>query len=297
MDRASTFSDERVIELLTNDFIPVAGDVWYLQRHRGAVGEFYREVVFQREGTTADRTTQGLYIFGPDGELLRGWNNRDAGKVVRLLEETLDEYVPPECGELEETPDEPYDRAPPEGGLVVDVFARILQAEWPEAESRWERIRRESTGRDHLWVRADEVQALARGELPDGLTERILRFHLIDNTRGEPPMWRRDEIRRSELALEPREGGFRVRGELELATESGNRGYRAELLGYIEAADEAVTRFDLLVLGDFRGEGRWTPGAPPGEFKLGVAFSLAGEGTASQVPPQGSRILRDYLGL
>src|SRR5207244_1123336 len=67
----------------------------------------------------------------------------------------------------------------------------------------------DAAARDHLWLTADEVQALVPAQprkgallqVPRRVAERILRFHLVDNTRGEPPMWRREEIRTQELKL------------------------------------------------------------------------------------------------
>ena len=37
--------------------------------------------------------------------------------------------------------------------------------------------------------------------LPARVAERLLRFHLVDNTRGEPNFWRPDEVRRQRLTL------------------------------------------------------------------------------------------------
>jgi hypothetical protein len=58
-----------------------------------------------------------------------------------------------------------------------------------------------------------------------------------------------------------------------------------------------VSRFDLLAVGPFAGEGRYTKGAPPGEFTLAVAVRLAAEDDPARVvPPQGARDLGGYLG-
>ena len=40
------------------------------------------------------------------------------------------------------------------------------------------------------------------GELPESLKRRIARFHLIDNTRGEPMFWDVADIRKLDLRLE-----------------------------------------------------------------------------------------------
>jgi hypothetical protein len=122
------------------------------------------------------------------------------------------------------------------------------------------------------------------------------RFHLIDNTRGEPPLWRSREVRAAEIALHREEGRLRLSGTVQLKTEGGDRGYEPSLLGYLESRDGKVTRLDLVARGEFWGQGRYTGGAPPGRFTLAVAFALAAGGEASRVPPQGARDLGDYLG-
>ena len=77
----------------------------------------------------------------------------------------------------------------------------------------------------------------------------------------------------------------------------GARSYEAQLLGFVEAEHGEVTRFDLVALGDYEGEGRYTRGAPKGKFPFAVSFTLAdGDDVADAVPPQGSRgWLKGYL--
>jgi hypothetical protein len=143
-----------------------------------------------------------------------------------------------------------------------------------------------SVGRDHLWVRKDEAVSLGKGVLPRSLQMRFVRFHLIDNTRGEPPLWREDEVK--ELKMELRNG--RLAGSVRLETKSGQRGFTADLLGDVEVKDGKVVRFDVLARGTFCGEGPFTRGAPKGKFPLAVAFTLApGKAPADRVPPQAGR--------
>src|SRR5688500_13886001 len=101
MDRASTFADDEVISLLTSRFVPVAVDEWYHVRRKDDEGDLYRKVVYQREGMDPreDRTTQGFYIFTPEGKLLQGWNNHDTPKMRRYLRQALESYRPPGSSE------------------------------------------------------------------------------------------------------------------------------------------------------------------------------------------------------
>jgi hypothetical protein len=303
LDRESSFADRDVIELLQKRFVPVALDVWYEERRQDPAGEYFRKVVYQREGMSPDRTTQGLYAFAPDGTLITGWNNRNVAKLRDQLRQALDDYAPGKAAALDAKVDPGFARTPPDGGLVVDVHARILEADWPKdgSSDEWEKIRRSATGFDHLWILKKEVAPLVRGDFPASLATRIARFHCIDNTRGEPPTWEKAEVKKLRIAATPAKGRFDVEGEVELRSEAGDRGFDARLRGVIEVREGRITRFDLVLRGGFFGQGTYTQGAPPGTFTLGIAFTLPEEepskrDAAVAVPPQGARWLDDYLG-
>jgi len=178
--------------------------------------------------------------------------------------------------------------------MVVRVQAKILGGYEPTT-NYWRKIFQESLSRDNLWLTAAEQQALVVGDLPSSLQQRLVRFHLIDNTRGEPQMWKPQEITAVDLSLEK----GRLSGTVHLETASGNRGYQANLLGHIEHEDGKITRFDLVSHGQFWGHCTYTPGPPAGKFPLAISFTLAdGSDIADGVPPKGSRgWLRGYLQL
>ena len=109
---------------------------------------------------------------------------------------------------------------------------------------------------DHLWLTEAEWKSLVPGHpnrgdcfpLPATITERILRFHLTDNTRGEPPMWRHDEIRTHELVLivedvTPEAIRLRLDGTALLASAAdvakAGRGFDVRLLGYLRSKNPA----------------------------------------------------------
>jgi len=284
--------------------VPVAVDEWYHVRRKDLEGELYRKIVYQREGLHPgeDSTTQGLYICTPEGKLLRGWNNRDVGKMIRYLREALKDYQAPRIERRLEAIDSHFARKLEDGGLVVDVFAKITEASWPSAKDEWDEKFRASTGRDHLWIKKSEVEAILAGNMPESLVRRLARFHLIDNTRGEPPLWKSSEVKEAAVTIttdgDPSNGGnLCLEGSVKLETKKGDRGYDAKLFGIIEidARKKQITRFDAVARGQFWGEATYTPRAPPGKFTLAVAFTLAGDGESSKVPPQGARDFKGYL--
>ena len=99
-------------------------------------------------------------------------------------------------------------------------------------------------------------------------------------------MWREKEIRQLKMTVR----GNRIEGQVLLRTDSGDRGYQAELFGELEVKAGKVVRLDLLARGDFWGDGPYTRNAPKGRFPLAVSFTLAdGTDVADRIPPQGSR--------
>ena len=108
----------------------------------------------------------------------------------------------------------------------------------------------------------------------------------MDNTRGEPPTWRENEIQKLEGTLH----NGQLRATAQLKTAKDDRGYDAQLFGNIKATKGKVTRLDIVAKGEFWGEGTYTGNAPKGRFPLAVAFTLAdGKDAADTIPPQGSR--------
>ena len=95
----------------------------------------------------------------------------------------------------------------------------------------------------------------------------------------------------------------RIEGTVPLATDAdakkAKRGYDTALRGVLvyDIEKKAITRFDLVAVGEHWGEGTFTGKARPGRQPLGVAFELAsGKSAADLVPPQGAREYEEYLG-
>jgi hypothetical protein len=291
LDRASTFANTEIVKMLQTRFVPVAIDQACQRRQQDAEGEFYRKIAGQGPRNNFQSTTQGLYVATAGGRLLLFNNNRDPAKVQRLLKETLAEFkkdtadnsraIAIKRGKV----DARYNVTPPAGGLVVRVRAKILGGYEPTTD-RWQAIFQNALSRDNLWISAAEHQALLRGVVASSLQQRIARFHLVDNTRGEPPMWKAKEIRELKMKIE----GHRILGQATLRTASGDRSYQAEFFGIIEKKAGRIVRLDMVARGEFQGEGPYTRNAPKGKFPLAISFSLAdGKEAADRIPPQGSR--------
>jgi len=272
----SVFSDPEIIALLKDQFIPAAVDNHHIEKQKDAEGDFYRSVA----------SHQGEYICTSEGKLLASTNTHSASHLKGLMLKALKTFeapaaAPPAAG----APDARFHKTPPEGGLVVKVTTKVL-AGYEKGKSRNAEIYQESLGRDNLWIDAEETRALAAGKVAESLKRRIAAYHLVDNTRGEPPWWRRDEMRKVELEI-GKDGV--AKGTVHLENANGDRGFIGEILGVIATADGKVTRFDLVAKGDAWGAGRFNGNQPPGKYPLAFAFTLSEAKTAAdRLIPQGA---------
>ncbi|MEM7455906.1 MAG: hypothetical protein AAF456_16260 [Planctomycetota bacterium] len=283
----STFGDEKTVELIRDEFIPVAIDQWYTRSQEDAEGEFYRRIAAQGPRTDFEQTTQGFYLADAAGNLLGYNNNRHGTPLKRLLIQTANSFNENETFEpiVQDIADERYTRVVPEGTVTVRVNAKILGG-YDEPESQWDEIFQNAVSRDNLWILSGEIESLSRGEFPVALATRIARFHLVDNTRGEPVMWRADQVKELEISLSD---GL-ITGNAYLETDDGKRHYRVALRGHVEFEDGRLSRFDIVALGKHFGHGWYTPDPPDGEFPLAVTFRLAdGSSVSDSVPPQGTK--------
>lgn len=287
LDRESTFANPEIVKFLTANVVSVAIDQAYQRRQKDTEGEFYRKIVDQSPRKNfGNKTTQGLYMASADGRFLGFTNHRSPDRVLRMLKEAWSSRTKTSSAPLSKVAvDRQFNPELPDGGLAVRVQARILGG-YDKPETHFERIFQTSLSRDNLWITAAEHQQLIAGKVLDSLATRIARYHLVDNTRGEPTMWRATEIKDSKFSII----NGRLTGHVELSSASENRSYTCDLLGFIEHNGSTVTRFDVVALGQFSGEGRYTRNAPKKPFPLGISFTLAdGTDIADGIPPQGSR--------
>jgi hypothetical protein len=326
--RASAFSDPDVLKMAREDFVPVTADDWYQRRRQDAEGEFFRKVASQgpRKGEGGS-TRQGIYVLTADGELLSYKNAGQLADVTREeLRRALDKFRRLPANRREPgavTVGDPgkldpnYTRIPPPGGLVVRVHARILDRRDGElCKGTCKTLGGDRASRDFLWMTRDEVRSLAPAkaevgfayDVPAKVRDRVVRFHLVDNTRGEPNFWTEEDVRRARMTLTVAETSpagvvLRLDGEALLATDAdpakADRGYEVRLRGTLRYRpdNQTIDRFDVAALGEHWGEGTYTRRARPGRTLLGVAFGpVAGDAPADRVPPQAAREVRRYFG-
>ncbi len=272
--------------MLKNDFIPVAFDQWYLRQQKDTAGDFYRKIAKQGPRSNFQKTTQGFYIVAPDGEFFYYNNNQGPKRIRTMMKAALREFKPGDYQAIKVSKvDKRFARQIPTGGAVIRVNAKVLGGYGATSNER-KKAFHSAISRDNLWILPDELKKLAKGEITKSLARRLARFHLVDNTRGEPNMWHSNHIEKLKLQLD----GEKLTGSIHLETPDGRRGYTAKLLGKIKFTNGKIVRFDVVAKGNAWGEGTWTRGAPQGKFPLAVAFRLADNtDTADRVAPQGTK--------
>ena len=323
----SAFADPEIIKLASEQFVPVSGDDWYQRRRQDAEGRFFVKVANQgpRKGENGN-TRQGIYCMTADGELLAFKNAGNLSDVTReQLQQALAKFkkLPadrrsPGAIEIESVgkPDPNYSRTPPEGGLIVRVNGRILDKKGADfLKATCDMTGGDKASRDFLWLTANELQAIIPKpevghsySLPQQVMQRIARFHLIDNTRGEPDFWKKADVRNVNINLRvtsvtAEKIDVSLTGNAVLADqadlEKSERGYECTITGKLtyDRAKKIFSRFDAAAIGDHWGSSTFTnKGVRPGKALYGVAFGLpSGNRPGDRVPPQAAREWNNYL--
>jgi hypothetical protein len=272
--RVKLNNDPELVKVICTRFIPVAVD-HEIERRKDAEGELYRKVA-------GNAVSNSVFAFDPSGKVLfKRLGDGIYQKYVPALEEAIKDYQPAKAT-AKEVPagadrDEHYYPVPADA-VVVHVTSRMVKAgkDWPGPE-RW--------GRDNMWIRADEVAALAKGELPESLKKRLPRCHLINTTGGHltsGAMWKPEHVKRLDMRL----ADGRLTGEVDLEgwvkgpVRNDHSRYSVRLLGFVEAKNGKLTRFDVVALGPARrvagsGPGIETHGEVGVPYPLAIGFRLS----------------------
>lgn len=310
-----TFKDDRLLERLRTEFIPVTANTQELQWRRSPAQAFYMALVARTQAEAHSDTLQkqmadsldpqGMYILGPDGTPYGFTNDHDPSDILRFMDRGLRGYKarPPRAAVISDADvAAPWTQPPPEaeGGAVVRVYSRIR----PLPTKVWGLNR--GVGRDFLWIYpkdlsdllalADQADLARAGAptkgaaqapppsfaLPEALVARIVRFHLIDDVRGTPDMWGASEVQRAAFTAQvvKREGSARA---IAFQGDFAMRGLRRSAVG-------ARGRVEQGHSGRITGE--ITLDATPGRprllrFRAFSEGSAYGEGTYTPYPPPG----------
>ena len=243
------------------------------------------------------QTAQGFYVVGPDGSFYAYNNNRSVERVLGVMDTALTQYNlrPPKkvsipASQAKST--QPWQL--PSGASILRTHSRIIPVPSGAAQSN------NRVARDHLWILKEELQTIydkcfgtASFEMPKTLASRIIRFHLVDNIRGEPVFWDGPEIKKAAIRVFPKPGDrntFTLTGDFEMQTAGNERGMSGKIEGEMTLDPKTMRIVRSRVLADATawGAGPYTPNPPAGKFALKIAFVDVEDSISKIVAPQGT---------
>jgi len=228
-------NDPEVVELLKTRFIPYALDNVENPNLTPAEKEFLSAF-----DSGAKACTIGMTAYTADGRKLASGGGYEPASVKSLIKKALSEFKPETVSATVPPRDDAAVaslRRPPEGGLILYVTWKLIgeiQAEGnaTTGNGKYDKVFQQSLGSDRLWVRKDEAEVLAAGSFPESLKGRMMRHHV------------QYVLSKDAKSLDVSIKGGRIEGMVPLSDSK-----RADCLGFVEAKDGKVTRFELLIKG------------------------------------------------
>lgn len=205
--RRSVWSDERVIAA-SKRFVPAADEVWRLQRDDDPECRWFRTAV-RGKADAVRGSMQGTYVLTTGGRLLGRINSPDPESVLKMLEQAQARWqkLPDDqrAAAVPETaaPTHRWEDSYPADGLVLERFARDIGAS-PDNDPR------QPVNRDAVWFSKEELAGFVPEQCKVGaahnvaavLVERLARFALVDNVRGQTLPFARSTVKGSRLRAE-----------------------------------------------------------------------------------------------
>jgi hypothetical protein len=293
--RAILLNNPEVAKLLRTRFVCYALDNVVNPQMTAAEKEWLKD----RGGRAC---TGGTSVFTAGGEVLPHGANWDPlapnqfanhqNAMTRGLNAALGKYHAEKAPQIDKPNPKELDqvvRRPFKGGLVLSVTYTVLEWKTPPTldhassiKAVYEKVIPECPGVDHIWARKAEADALADGQFAEKLKQRLA-LHVAYGM-NEP-----SKVKKIDLTY--RDG--RVSGSLQFAD-----GERADVLGFVEAREGKISRFEVIVKAT--GRGRHPCGGvgplhvlPEGKTApVAIGFMLADpESNLGKVPPHSARDL------
>jgi hypothetical protein len=246
--------------------------------------------------------TGGTSVFTAGGEVLPHGANWDLSAPnqfanhqkarIKGLNAALSKYHSEKAPQIDKADPKELDRVvrrPFKGGLALSVTYTVLEWKTPPTldhasslKAVYEKVIPECPGVDHIWARKAEADALADGHFAEKLKQRLA-LHVAYGMNAP------SKVKKIDLTY--RDG--RVTGSFQLAD-----GARADVLGFVEARDGKISRFDVIVKATGRGRHRCGGVGPLHVLPEGktapvaIGFMLVDpESYMGRVPPHSARDL------
>ena len=295
----------------TKDFVCAVDEVWRLQRGTDAESKHFQRMANQGHYGGGGGTRQGIYVLTADGTFLASSNHLSAEKALSTFAAGLEAWK--RTSKAQRTLPEGWSlqRKRWEDSLPQDaMILRTYNADLGEGAQR------ERLNRDHVWITAGE----ARGWLPADpkvgdkhivaptILERLARFHLVDNVRGQTLPFAREDVAGSRIVTQitgvnDARVQFTVKGQTKGLTdgtwlmgdndwkpkEKFPRGVTTEIVGYgtYDRATGQFTELRFVAWGERTGRtnlnGR--PKDDVGPAKIGWVFELVPQKPTTRIAP------------
>ena len=296
--------------------MPAADEVYRLQGGDGSESRFFQKFADGGHSRRKGGTRQGIYVCTASGKLLGSLNSNNPENVAKMLTDALLKWksLPDSDRRISENaafkPEHRWEDSYPADGLVLLSANRDLPADGNPGRRSGDRW-----NRDHVWFSREEARGWLPGDarvgqthdVPAVIVERLARFHLVDNVRGQTLPFAASEVRGSTIKTEvlEREGAtvrLRISGSTKAETTDQwlmgeniwtprrqyPHGVRQRLLGYAtyDLDKSAFSAFELVALG--RRDGLTQMNARrrgPDSGSIGFVFTLAPRTAAHRVAP------------
>ena len=261
----------------------------------------FRKFAGQRTVQKGNRGgAQGHYAVAPSGELLASSSSANPQILIEMMKAGLAKWakLPREKRLLAKAPDpeaaESWRRAEklyPEDGLALRVVARDKKRErWPDSNL------------DFAWFRKEEARSFFpvepkpgdQHEVPQGLVQRIARFHLVDNVHAlNYTVFPKEAIEKARITttvVQVKDDlvTLSFEGETRTSIEGSKKiGYAPKLLGRAKynLRDREFVSFELVAVGMRWGLGNCNQRHNPDPALMGIVFTIAGDSPAERLPP------------
>ena len=270
--------------------MPFAGNTHDLQNRRTDDGTWFLDTV-RKVNLRGEQggTTQGFYVVDADGNAYGFNNNRSVERVIDFAASCLAKYKSAvHSNSIKITPNIDSIPDPPAGAMVLRVYQRIIPVQ-PNSHPSNANIQL-----DYFWILKEEVAALKDALVPESLQFRLLRFAFNDAIRGEPDMWRVEEIKKREFRAIKTDHGVRLTGKFAMQTADGARGLEGSFEAEITIENNSLTQFKAVADTTAWGRSTYTPDPPEGKFPLKFAIVIPLK-DAVQVAPQAAFYGNEYL--
>ena len=261
-------------------------------------------------------TRQGIYVCSPSGKLLSSVNSLDPEVVIKTIKQGLEKWE--NLSALEKklpdkfspTTSHRWEDSYPSNGLVLKGAKADLLSDPPNPSERGDRW-----NMDHVWFSENESRLWipksknigAVHECPKIIKDRLFRFHLVDNVRGQTLPFAPEEIKTANLHVElidiknsnielkifgdseaVAKGEWKLGENIWTPTHDLDHSISTNVLGnaIYNTDNNHFTKFEMVIIGNWRGmtqnNGRKFG---PDSGMIGIQYSLAENISSNKIAP------------